>query len=107
MASHQIIQKFKLQNGHILLCLNPKMTFTALFTKPPAPGWNNHQRPFQLPAPFTAYGGFINCTRQNHGAAGNREASGFVNSAVNIAILIAVQVRHCNNTTLYLSLDVV
>ena len=29
-----------------------------------------------------AYGGFRNCTRQNHGTAGNREAGGFVNSAV-------------------------
>ena len=33
------------------------------------------------PAPFTAYGGFRNCTRQNHGTAGT-EAGGFVNSAV-------------------------
>ena len=32
------------------------------------------------PAPFTAYGSFRNCTRQNHGTAGNREAGGFVNS---------------------------
>ena len=43
-----------------------------------ASSWNE----FQLPAPFTAYGGFRNCTRQNHGTAGNREAGGFVNSAV-------------------------
>ena len=39
-------------------------------------------RAFQPPAPFTAYGDFRNCTRQNHGMAGNREAGGFVNSAV-------------------------
>ena len=39
-------------------------------------------RAFQLPAPFMAYGGFRNCTRQNHGTARNHEASGFVNSAV-------------------------
>ena len=30
------------------------------------------------PAPFMAYG---NCTRQNHGTDGSREAVGFVNSA--------------------------
>ena len=47
-----------------------------------AGGWNDLQGSFQLPAPFTAYGSFRNCTRQNHGTAGNREASGFVNSAV-------------------------
>ena len=48
-----------------------------------ASSWNNPQGSFQLLAPFTAYGNFRNCTRQNHGMAGNREADGFVNSAVN------------------------
>ena len=38
---------------------------------------------FQLPAPFTAYRSFRNCTRQNRGTAANREVGGFVNSAVN------------------------
>ena len=58
---------------------------TVLFTKPPVgvlPGWNHLQGLFQLPAPFTAYGSFRNCTRQNHGTATNLEASGFVNSTV-------------------------
>ena len=40
-----------------------------------------------VPAPFTAYGGFRNCTRQNHGTAGNHEASGFVNSTVKPILL--------------------
>ena len=56
-----------------------------LFTKLPVdvlPSWNHPQGPFQPPAPFTAYGSFRNCTRQNHGTARNHEASGFVNSAV-------------------------
>ena len=47
---------------------------TALFTKLSArrsPGWNDPQGPFQLPAPFTVYGSFRNCTRKNHGTAGN------------------------------------
>ena len=60
---------------------------TALFTKPPVgvlPGWNHPQGPFQPPALFTAYGSFRNCTRQNHGTVGNREAGGFVNSAVTV-----------------------
>ena len=56
--------------------------FTALFTEWLASGWNDPQRSFQPLAPFTAYGSFRNCTRQNHGTAGNCEASGFVNSAV-------------------------
>ena len=58
---------------------------TAPFTKPPArrsPSWNNPQGPFQPPAPFTAYGSFRNCTRQNYGMAGNREVDSFVNSTV-------------------------
>ena len=50
----------------------------------PAAVQNVVWRAFQLPAPFTAYGGFRNCSRQNHGMAGNREAGGFVNSAVRI-----------------------
>ena len=58
------------------------LVVTELFTAP----FTNPQRPFQLPAPFTAYGSFRNCTRQNHGTAGNREAGGFVNSAVDIVI---------------------
>ena len=49
----------------------------------PAAVQNMVWRAFQLPAPFTAYGDFRNCTRQNHETAGNREAGGFVNSAVN------------------------
>ena len=49
-----------------------------------AGGWNDPQGSFQPPAPFTAYGSFRNCTRQNHGMARNREASGFVNSAVTV-----------------------
>ena len=53
-----------------------KRSLTALFTKPPV-----GMTP-QPPAPFMAYGSFRNCTRQNHGTAGNREAGGFVNSAV-------------------------
>ena len=48
----------------------------------PATVQNVVWRAFQLPAPFMAYGGFRNCTRQNHGTVRNREASGFVNSAV-------------------------
>ena len=48
-----------------------------------AGGWNDPGGSFQLLAPFTAYGSFRNCTRQNHGMAGNCEAGGFVNSAVN------------------------
>ena len=48
----------------------------------PAAVQNMVWRAFQLLAPFTAYGDFRNCTRQNHGTAGNREAGGFVNSAV-------------------------
>ena len=47
-----------------------------------ASSWNDPQGSFQPPAPFTAYGSFRNCTRQNHGTVGNREAGGFVNSAV-------------------------
>ena len=46
-----------------------------------AGGWNDPQGSFQPLAPFTAYGSFRNCTRQNHGTAGNCEAGGFVNSA--------------------------
>ena len=64
-----------------------RISLTALFTKPPArhsPGRNDPQRPFQLLAPFTAFGSFRNCTRQNHGMAGNREAGGLVNSAVTV-----------------------
>ena len=56
-----------------------------LFTNPPAkrsPSWNKAQGPLQPPTPFMAYGSFRNCTRQNHGTAGNREAGGFLNSAV-------------------------
>ena len=49
----------------------------------PSGSWNDPQGLFQPPAPFTAYGSFRNCTRQNHGTAGNREAGGFVNSTVN------------------------
>ena len=49
----------------------------------PAAVQNVVWRVFQLPAPFMAYGGFRNYTRQNHGMAGNHEAGGFVNSAVN------------------------
>ena len=40
------------------------------------------QGPFQPPAPFTAYGSFRNCTRQNYGTAGNCEAGSFVNNIV-------------------------
>ena len=57
---------------------------TGLFTKPPVGvllGWNHPQGPFQPPAPFTAYGSFRNCTRQNHGTARNCEVGSFVNSA--------------------------
>ena len=42
---------------------------------PPArrsPGWNNLRDPFLPAAPFTAYGSFRNCPRQNHGTAENR-----------------------------------
>ena len=63
----------------------PPITLTALFTKPPArhsPDRNHPQGPFQLLAPFMAYGSFMNCPRQNHGMARNREADSFVNSAV-------------------------
>ena len=47
-----------------------------------ASSWNDPQGSFQPPAPFTAYGSFRNCTRQNHGTARNPEAGGFVNSTV-------------------------
>ena len=60
------------------------MGVTALFIKPSASSWNYHQRLFQLPAPFTAYGSLRNCTRRNRGMAGNHEAGGFMNSAVNL-----------------------
>ena len=61
-------------NSFKLFTLNMTVgTLTALFTKPPVG---------VLPAPFTAYGRFRNCTRQNHGTARNREAGGFVNNAV-------------------------
>ena len=75
-----------------------RQLLTALFTKPSAPNSAIHKaagqafflvgttppppRPFQLPAPFMAYGSFRNCTRQNHGMARNHKANGFVNSAV-------------------------
>ena len=62
---------------HISKMTKIRPEVTALFTKP--------QGSFQPPAPFTAYGSFRNCTRQNHGTAGNREASGFVNSAVMVS----------------------
>ena len=39
------------------------------------------------PAPFTAQEIFRNCPRQSHGMAGNSEAVGFVNSAVNLPVL--------------------
>ena len=68
------------------------MAVTALFTKPLArhsPGRNDPQGPFQLLAPFMAYGSFKNCTRQNHGSAGNHEASGFVNSDVSYQLFPA------------------
>ena len=67
---------------------------TALFTKPLArqsPSRNDPQRPFQPHGPFMAYGSFRNCTRQNYGTAGNREASGFVNSSVRIRSLLMVE----------------
>ena len=54
-----------------------------------AGSWNNPQGSFQLLAPFMAYESFRNCTRQNHGTAGNREAGGFVNSAVTVLKLSA------------------
>ena len=54
----------------------------------PAGGWNDPQGSFQPLAPFTAYGSFRNCTRQNHGTAGNREAGGFVNSAVKLQVCL-------------------
>ena len=60
-------------------------TVTALFIKLPArrsAGRNDPQISFQPLAPFMEYGSFRNCTRQNHGTAGNREAGFFVNSAV-------------------------
>ena len=61
------------------------ITATTLFTKLPAmhsPSWNDLRDPFLLAAPFTAYGSFRNCTRQNHGMTRNSEASSIVNSAV-------------------------
>ena len=60
-------------------------TVTALFKKLLArhsPRRNDAQGPFQLLAPFMAYGSFRNCTRQNHGIAGNHEAGSFVNNGV-------------------------
>ena len=75
---------------------------TALFTKPPVgvlSSWNHPQGLFQPPAPFTAYGSFRNCTRQNHGTAGNREAGGFVNSAVSIDVIVKY-----NSTNKYICL---
>ena len=35
-----------------------------------ASSWNYSQGSFQPPAPFSAYGSFRNCTRQNHGIPG-------------------------------------
>ena len=63
---------------------------TALFTKPSAP--------------FMAYGSFRNCTRQNHGTAGNREAGGFVNSTVRLVVvrkspLVRTQTEQRNSTS--------
>ena len=54
----------------------------------PAAVQNVVWRAFQLQAPFMAYGGFRNWTRQNHGMAGNREAGSFVNSAVRNVYLL-------------------
>ena len=64
---------------------NGRWVVTARLAKPPArrsPGRNDPQWPFQPVAPFMAYLSFRNCPRQNHGTAGNREASSFVNSTV-------------------------
>ena len=72
-------------------------TVPALFTKPPVgvlSGWNHPQGPFQPPAPFTAYGSFRNCTRQNHGMAGNCEAGGFVNSTVLVPSFVSPQLAN-------------
>ena len=63
--------------------------------RPSASGWNDPQRSFQPLAPFTAYGSFRNCTRQNHGTVGNREAGGFVNSAVKQVDLTLVDPWRC------------
>ena len=57
-------------------------------------------RAFQLPAPFRAYGDFRNCTRQNHGTVGNREASGFVNSTVYVQELTWVIAMKISSKTI-------
>ena len=76
---------------------------TVLFTKLLAGSWNDPQGSFQPLAPFTAYGSFRNCTRQNHGMARNHEASGFVNSAVSdnwggvlITVLSQTHLQSCS-----------
>ena len=56
-----------------------------------ATGWNHPQRVFQMVAPshslwdiFQWNGGTLELYQSNYGTAGNREAGGFVNSAVNL-----------------------
>ena len=69
-----------------------QLCFTALFTKPPFPKnhWPQHP-PEAIPAgsshwqPMDTFPFHRNCTSQNHGTAGNHEASSFVNSAIHKA----------------------
>ena len=67
---------------HESLCRMFKSAIHKAAIQHSASGWNDAQMSFQPPAPFMAHGSFRNSTRQNHGMAGNREAGGFVNSAV-------------------------
>ena len=69
-------------SGHMHGCVGPYSAIHKAAGRRSAGGWNDPKGSFQPPAPFTAYGSFRNCTRQNLGTARNREASSFVNSAV-------------------------
>ena len=68
------------------------MQFTKLLARC-SPSYNDLRDPFLQAAPFTAYGSFRNCTRQNHGTAGNREAGGFGNGAVSTHLDIEAVIK--------------
>ena len=77
IRNHSYNQNLSLKSPHKIILKWLVSSLTTLFT-------NDPQCPFQPLAPFTAYGSFRNCTRQNHGTAGNHEVGGFVNSAVRV-----------------------
>ena len=52
---------------------------SVLLTKPWTGGWNAVERPFQLPAPFTAIEEYY---QPNHGTARNRQSGRCLNGAV-------------------------